>query len=78
MTQTIANQPIPDLAVSVKPKTDQGAAQLTVSAPLSPYTSVYAGARYQKSRGYQVPGAEARTGDYEEVAGIAGINYTFK
>jgi len=78
LTQTIANQPVPDLAVSVKPKTDQGAAQLKVSAPLSPYTSVYVGARYQKSRGYQIPGAEARTGDYEEVAGLVGINYTFK
>jgi uncharacterized protein (PEP-CTERM system associated) len=73
LSRTIANQPTPDLALSAKPKTDQGTARLTVSAPLSPRTTVYAGARYQKSRGYQ-----GSTTDYEEVAGIAGINYTFK
>ena len=73
LLRTVANQSNPDVAISVKPKTDQGTARLTVSAPLSPHTTVYAGARYQKSRGYQ-----GSSNDYEEVAGIAGINYTFK
>ncbi len=47
-----------------------------MSAPLSPYTSVYVGARYQVAC---LPDTRTEaTGDYEEVAGFAGIRYTFK
>ena len=51
---------------------------VNLSAPLSPQTTVYAGARYQRSRAYQLRRRDVRTSDYNEAAVFAGFNYTFK
>jgi uncharacterized protein (PEP-CTERM system associated) len=78
VSRTLANQPLRGIDPPYRPQTDQGTAQLTVTAPLSPRTTVYAGARYQKSRGTAVPGTNVAPGSYEEYAALAGFNYTFR
>ncbi len=62
--QTVANSPLVG-------KTNQGIASLSVTAPLSTLTSLFAGARYQALRSDVTP-------DYNEVAAFAGFNYMFK
>jgi len=78
LSQTKSNDALPGIDPTVKPTTRFGSVFVKLSAPLSPQTWVYAGARYQRSRGYQLPTTDVRTGDYNEAAAIAGINYTFK
>jgi uncharacterized protein (PEP-CTERM system associated) len=53
--------------------TDQGAARLAITTPLSPNTSVFAGLRYQKLNS-DVPGIS----DYTESAAFAGISHFFR
>ncbi len=52
-------------------KTDQGIVSMRVTTPLSPTTTVFAGARYQQL-------SSNLTNDYTEAAVFAGINYIFK
>ena len=62
--QTVANAPHTG-------KTNQGAATLRAATPISPSTTVYAGARYQKLN------SDVQS-DYTEAAVFAGLNYIFK
>jgi len=78
LSQTTSNDVLPAVDPTVKPTTRFGSVFVNLSAPLSPQTTVYAGARYQRSRGYQLPTTEIRTGEYNEAALVAGINYMFK
>jgi len=52
-------------------RTDQWIASLRATAPLSPSTTVYVGARYQRL-------TSNLTSDYDEAAVLAGLNYLFK
>jgi len=52
-------------------KTNQTALRLVVSTPLSPKTTMFAGARYQTLRSDVTP-------DYNEAAAFIGVNYTFR
>ena len=52
-------------------KTDQGIVSVRVTTPISPTTTVFAGARYQQLN-------SNLTNDYTEAALFAGINYIFK
>ena len=64
LSQTVAIAPQPG-------KTNQGYVSLSATTPLSPNTTVFAGARYQKFN------SNVSTG-YNEAAVFAGINYIFK
>jgi len=63
-SQTVANAPHIG-------KTNQGMATLRAATPISPSTTVYAGARYQKLN------SDIQS-DYTEAAVFAGLNYIFK
>ena len=64
LSQTVAIAPQPN-------KTNQGHVSLRATTPLSPNTTVFAGARYQKFN------TNVGTG-YDEAAVFAGFNYIFK
>jgi len=62
--RTVANAPLDGT-------TRQGVARVTVSTPLSPRSSAFAGARYQLLRSDVRP-------DYEEAAVFVGLSYAFR
>ena len=62
--RTVANAPL-------EGTTNQTAARVTMSAPLSPKTTVFAGGRYQTF-------SSDVASDYNEAAAFVGITYTFK
>jgi uncharacterized protein (PEP-CTERM system associated) len=75
---TVANDPLEGVAPPTKPKTDQGTVLVMLTAPLTRQTTVYVGARGQKSRGTTLPGAGVSSGTYEEFAGLAVFTYTYR
>jgi uncharacterized protein (PEP-CTERM system associated) len=71
--RTISNDPIvlPGFEGALE-RTNLTAVRALVSRPLSPRTTVYAGARYQRQTS-NLPG-----NDYSEAAAFAGLNYQFR
>jgi uncharacterized protein (PEP-CTERM system associated) len=78
LNRTKSNDLLPEIDPSFKPTVRWGSVFVKLSAYVSPQTTVYAGARYQRSRGYQLPTATISTGDFNEAAAVAGITYTFR
>lgn len=77
-SHTVANDPLVGVFPPTRPTTDQGSVLVMLTAPLTPRTTVYVGARGQKSRGSTLPGLDVSTGSYDELAGLAGFTYTFR